>query len=124
MGSDETVRTDEEEEEDFVLEGRALCSALRCTPSLLPPTSHGRLSERGTSLGGAMVGDECRSDGSVLEGISLFFGGRHSLLRSWLDFILMSAPLSKAQAFCQKSRLSELLLVVSLLDLLHQRKHR
>lgn len=104
MGSDETVRTDEEEGEDFVLEGRALCSALRCTPSLLPPTSHGRLSERGTSLGGAMVGDECRSDGNVLEGISLFFGGRHSLLRSWLDFILMLAPLSKAQFnFFQKS---------------------
>lgn len=28
------------------------------------------------------------SDGNVLEGISLFFGGRHSLLRSWLDFML------------------------------------
>lgn len=95
MGSDETGRTEDEEGEESVLEGRGLYSdwaALRCTPSLLPPTSHGRLSERGTSLGGAIVGDECLSDGSVLEGISLFFGGRHSLLRSWLDFILMSPP--------------------------------
>lgn len=38
------------------------------------------------------MGDEWRSEGSVLEGISRFFGGRHSLLRSWLDFILMPPP--------------------------------
>lgn len=41
------------------------------------------------------MGDEWRSDGSVLEAISLFFGGRHSLLRSWLDFIVMLTPRSK-----------------------------
>lgn len=38
----------------------------------------------------AAGGAERISDGSVQEGISLFFGGKHSLLRSWLDFILVS----------------------------------
>lgn len=123
MGSDETGRTEDEEGEESVPEGRGLCSdraALRCTPSLLPPTSHGKLSERGTSLGGAIVGDECRSDGSVLEGISLFFGGRHSLLRSWLDFILMSPPTFQRVIRFLSMNFSG----SSLFGLSHQRKHR
>lgn len=46
-------------------------------------------SVRWLSLAGGMMGERF-SDGNVLEGISLFFGGRHSLLRSWLDFMLTS----------------------------------
>lgn len=46
-------------------------------------------SERWLSVAGGMIGERF-SDGSVLERISLFFGGRHSLLRSWLDFMLIS----------------------------------
>lgn len=45
-------------------------------------------SVRWLSLAGGMIGERI-SDGNVLAGISLFFGGRHSLLRSWLDFMLI-----------------------------------
>lgn len=46
-------------------------------------------SVRWLSEAGGMMGVRF-SDGNVHEGISLFFGGRHSLLRSWLDFMLTS----------------------------------
>lgn len=51
--------------------------------------SQAKFSVRWLSLAGGRVGDRF-SDGNVLEGISLFLGGRHSLLRSWLDFMLIS----------------------------------
>lgn len=62
-------------------------------PLSFPPAtlaSQATFSERWLS-GAVGVTGERFSDGNVLEGISLFFGGRHSLLRSWLDFMLTSA---------------------------------
>lgn len=59
-------------------------------PLSLPPAtlaSHAKFSERWLSLAGGNVGERL-SDANVLEGSSLFFGGKHSLLRSWFDFML------------------------------------
>lgn len=49
--------------------------------------SHARFSPRWLSLAGAITRG---LSSTVLAGKSLFLGGRHSLLRSWLDFILLS----------------------------------
>lgn len=62
-------------------------------PLSFPPAtlaSQAMFSVRWLSLAGGIAGERF-SDGNVLAGISLFFGGRHSLLRSWLDFMLISS---------------------------------
>lgn len=59
--------------------------SLLCPPATL--ASHARFSPRWVSLAGAI---NRGLSSAVLAGKSLFLGGRHSLLRSWLDFILLS----------------------------------
>lgn len=108
VGRDETsLSEDEEEVEESDVDERDLYWGpsdwleVRCIPtlvSLLPATlaSQAMFSVRWLSLEGGMVGERL-SEANVLDGISLFFGGRHSLLRSWLDFMLVSTPCTVLQ---------------------------
>lgn len=61
------------------------CRPLSCPLARL--ASQARFPPRWLSLAGAItIG--LTSEGRVLAGISRFFGGRHSLLRSWFDFMM------------------------------------
>ncbi len=60
------------------------CRPLSCPLAKL--ASQARFPERWLALAGAITMG-LSSEGRVLAGISRFFGGRHSLLRSWFDFM-------------------------------------
>lgn len=72
----------EEEEDEAVEEVEPRCPAPTTPPTTPPSVLPATLASQ------ARLSAERLSDGNVLDGISRFLGGKHSLLRSWLDFML------------------------------------
>lgn len=80
-----SAAAEEEDEEEVVEEVEPRCPAPTPPPGPPPSVLPATLASQ------AKLSAERLSDGSVLDGISRFLGGKHSLLRSWLDFMLNRA---------------------------------